>query len=216
MAGKQILIADDDDMLRVGLRAVIEELGDYGVVGEARTGREAVKLCRRLEPDIVVMDVSMPDMNGVDATERVVHQVPGVRVLAFSMHSDARFIRRMLDAGASGYVPKSHALEEMGAALKALARGQTYLSPSVTGQLLDAMGAPPGAGEDAAIPLTVREREVLQMIAEGHSAGEIAERLSLSVKTVESHRRRVMHKLDLHSVALLTKYAIRAGLTSLD
>lgn len=216
MARRQILIADDDDVLRVGLRAVIDELGDYDVAGEARTGLEAVKLCRRIEPDIVVMDVSMPDMNGVDATERLARQVPGARVLAFSMHQDARFIRRMLDAGASGYVPKAHALEEIGAALKALARGQTYISPSVTGTLLEAMSAEPEAPGETVVPLSVREREVLQMIAEGHSAGDIAERLSLSVKTVESHRRRVMQKLDLHSVALLTKYAIRAGLTTLD
>ncbi len=216
VARKQIMIVDDDDLVRVGLRALLADDKQFEIVAEARNGREAVRLARRCSPDVVVMDVSMPDMNGIDATARIRQAVDGVRVLALSTHRDGRYVRRMLDAGAAGYLPKMNALDEMLAALRAVAAGQTYLSPAVTSELLTAMSGEATEGGGALEDLTLREREVLQLVAEGRSASEVAGQLSLSVKTVETHRRRVMHKLGIDSVAGLTRFALRHGIIELD
>jgi DNA-binding NarL/FixJ family response regulator len=214
MTEKRVLIVDDDDVVRVGLRTLLAEAGGYEVVGEADNGRDAVKLSKASKPDIIIMDVSMADMNGVDATTRILDYLPETKVLALSMHTDSRFVSQMLEAGASGYLPKLGAVDELPFALRTIDSGRVYLSPSIAGAVLDDYKR--GNADSGATRLSTREREVLQLIAEGRSALQIAETLSLSVKTIESHRRNIMTKLDLHSVAELTKYAVRDGLTDLN
>ncbi|MBT8446160.1 MAG: response regulator transcription factor [Gammaproteobacteria bacterium] len=215
-SSKRVLIVDDDDLLRVGLRTVLGDVAGYEIIGEACNGHDAVKLARRLEPDIVVMDISMPDMNGIQATERICAAVPTARVLALSVSRDTRFIRQMLDAGAHGYLPKAGALDELAFAVASLESGNTYLSPSIAADVLAAVANPDEGGGASLGQLSTREREVLQLLAEGRSAADIAEALHLSVKTIETHRRNIMEKLDIRNIAQLTKFAIRAGLTTLD
>ena len=211
---KTIIIVDDDDIVRIGLRTLLTELGRYDVVGEAANGRDAVRLARKLEPDLVLIDVGMPTMNGIDATKRIRSAVDKTKIIALSLHDDSRFVTQMLDAGASGFLPKQGAVEELPFALKTVEAGNTYLSPAIAASVLTHFRH--GEGGAAASELSVREREVLQSIAEGKSASDIASELSLSVKTIESHRRNIMKKLDLYSVAELTKYAIKEGLTGFD
>lgn len=209
-----IIIVDDDDIVRIGLRTILNDLGRYDVVGEASNGRDAVRMARKLEPDLVLIDVGMPTMNGIDATKRIKSAVEKTKVIALSLHDDSRFVTQMLDAGASGFLPKQGAVEELPFALKTIEAGNTYLSPSIAASVLTHFRH--GEGGSASSDLSVREREVLQSIAEGKSASQIATELSLSVKTIESHRRNIMKKLDLYSVAELTKYAIKEGLTGFD
>ena len=209
-----IIIVDDDDIVRIGLRTLLTELGRYDVVGEASNGRDAVRLARKLEPDLVLIDVGMPTMNGIDATKRIRSAVEKTKIIALSLHDDSRFVTQMLDAGASGFLPKQGAVEELPFALKTVEAGNTYLSPAIAASVLTHFRH--GEGGSAVSELSVREREVLQSIAEGKSASDIAGELSLSVKTIESHRRNIMKKLDLYSVAELTKYAIKEGLTGFD
>ena len=211
---KTIIIVDDDDIVRIGLRTLLTELGRYEVVGEASNGRDAVRMARKLEPDLVLMDVGMPTMNGIDATKRIKSAVEKTKIIALSLHDDSRFVTQMLDAGASGFLPKQGAVEELPFALKTVEAGNTYLSPAIAASVLSHFRH--GEGRGAVSDLSVREREVLQSIAEGKSASDIAKELSLSVKTIESHRRNIMKKLDLYSVAELTKYAIKEGLTGFD
>ncbi|MEM7469362.1 MAG: response regulator transcription factor [Pseudomonadota bacterium] len=211
---KTIIIVDDDDIVRIGLRTILTELGRYEVVGEASNGRDAVRMARKLEPDLVLIDVGMPTMNGIDATKRIKSAVEKTRVIALSLHDDSRFVTQMLDAGASGFLPKQGAVEELPFALKTVEAGNTYLSPAIAASVLTHFRH--GEGGSSSSELSVREREVLQSIAEGKSASEIAKELSLSVKTIESHRRNIMKKLDLYSVAELTKFAIKEGLTGFD
>ena len=211
---KTIIIVDDDDIVRIGLRTLLTDLGRYEVVGEASNGRDAVRLARKLEPDLVLIDVGMPTMNGIDATKRIKSAVEKTRIIALSLHDDSRFVTQMLDAGASGFLPKQGAVEELPFALKTVEAGNTYLSPAIAASVLTHFRH--GEGGGAVSELSVREREVLQSIAEGKSAADIANELSLSVKTIESHRRNIMKKLDLYSVAELTKYAIKEGLTGFD
>ena len=212
--GKTIIIVDDDDIVRIGLRTLLTELGRYEVIGEASNGRDAVRMARKLEPDLVLIDVGMPTMNGIDATKRIKSAVEKTKVIALSLHDDSRFVTQMLDAGASGFLPKQGAVEELPFALKTVIAGNTYLSPAIAASVLTHFRH--GEGNSSGAELSVREREVLQSIAEGKSASEIAKELSLSVKTIESHRRNIMKKLDLYSVAELTKYAIKEGLTGFD
>jgi two-component system NarL family response regulator len=213
----RILIADDHQMLREGLRAILEKQGNVEVVGEAGDGRTAVGMARELVPDVVAMDISMPDLNGVEATRQIKAENPAVKVIALSRHSDERYVRRMLEAGASGYVLKSGAYDELRRAVEAVIGGNHYLSPSVTGVVIDThlRGAsePQASGQEALGP---REREIVQLLAEGHTSPEIARRLHISTRTVEGHRRNITRKLNLHSIAELTKYAIREGLTSAE
>ncbi|MCP5305169.1 MAG: response regulator transcription factor [Chromatiaceae bacterium] len=212
----RIMIVDDHKILREGLRKLIGDAGGFEVVGEASNGREAVRLAKQLNPEIVIMDVAMSEMNGIEATRQLVAARPEVRVLALSMHSDSRFVRQMLEAGALGYLLKENAFEEIVTALRSLLGGRIYVSPQASGGILQDVALGQLNEGDAQSPLTAREKETLQLIAEGHSTAEIAERLFVSVKTVETHRKKIMDKLDLHSVAELTKYAVRVGITSLD
>jgi two-component system NarL family response regulator len=210
----RILLVDDHQMVREGLRAMLEQGGDFSVVGEAGGGREAVKLAEQLRPDVVVMDVAMSDMNGIEATRQIRSLVPNAAVVALSSHSDRRYVAAILEAGASGYVLKANAYDQLARGVHAALRRQKYLSPEVTSEIIDV--ALRQGTLSAYEALGAREREVLQLLAEGLTSSQIAQRLSVSTSTVETHRRNIMRKLDLHSVAELTKYAIREGLTSLE
>jgi len=213
----RILIVDDHQVMREGLRALLEHPPQSTVIGDARNGREAVVLARQLQPDVVILDIAMPELNGIEATRKILAQSADLKVIALSMHKDRSYVSGMLEAGASGYVPKESAFEEIAAAIDTVLKGQIYLGASITGIVIDDyinLVARQSSAE--ASPLTDREREVLQLLAEGRKTAEIATTLNVSVKTVETHRRQIMLKLDLHSVAELTKYAIRTGLTSLD
>jgi len=212
---KRIMIVDDHMILREGLRKLIGDHPDFDVVAEASNGREAVRLARQCEPDMVIMDVAMSDMNGIEATRQLKALSPETRVLGLSMHSDSRYVKQMLEAGALGYLLKENAFEEIITALQSVSQGRMYVSAEASGSLLQDMASGGGTVDDAA-PLTARERETLQLIAEGLTTQQIAERLFVSAKTVETHRKKLMDKLELYSVAELTKYAIRHGMTSLD
>ncbi|MBI9079491.1 MAG: response regulator transcription factor [Pseudodesulfovibrio sp.] len=213
----RILIVDDHTLVRKGLGSMIMAEADMQVIGEAATGLESLELCRLHKPDVVVMDVSMPDMNGIEATERIMAECPGSRVVGVSMHADSFFVERMLKAGASGYLLKNSARLELLTAIREASVGRCYLSPAVTGSVVDRFVRHPDPDQESSMPqLTLREREVLQLLAEGNSSKEIAHHLSLSVRTVEHHRHQIMARLGLRSVAALTKYAIRSGLTSLE
>ena len=213
----RVLIADDHKIMLAGLRSLLEKQTDFEVVGEADNGRKAVQMAQEKTPDVVVMDVSMPDLNGIEATMQIIESLPKTRVIALSMHSDKRFVMGMLRAGASGYLLKDCASQELANAIVQVAGGKKYLSPEITGVVIDdfLLG---GSAEEvaAASPLSPREREVLQLIAEGWSTKQIASHLYVSIKTIETHRRQIMKKLDLHAIADLTKYAIREGLTSIE
>jgi len=212
----KVLLADDHQIVREGLRALLEKKSGLEVIGEAENGRRAVELVQRLKPDIVIMDVSMPDLNGIEAT-RQLKDFQGTKVLALSMHSDRRFVADILKAGASGYLLKDCAFDELFSAIRAVANGQVYLSPSITGQVIkDYLRRLAEPQASAASLLTPREREILQLLAEGRGTREMAQKLNVSVKTVETHRRKIMEKLNIRSVAELTKFAVREGLTALD
>lgn len=214
---KKVIIADDHKIIRDGLKSLISQHSDLQVVAEAGDGRRAVELVRELRPDVVIMDVNMPELNGIDATRQIVAEFPDTRVIALSMHSDRRFVNAMLKAGASGYLLKDCAFEEIIRAVKAVLNGQMYLSATITSQVVDDLiTKKTDEGESMLVVLSDREREVLQLLAEGNSTKEIASTMNISVKTIESHRKNIMDKLDLRSVAALTKFAIREGLTSLD
>jgi DNA-binding NarL/FixJ family response regulator len=203
-------------MMRDGLRAVLEKAG-VNVVGEAANGHEAIAEVKRLLPDVVVVDIAMPELNGIDATRRLTAELPGIKVIALSMNSDRRYVIAMLQAGAAGYLLKNAASDELLNALAVVTRGQTYLSPAIAGSVVDeAIRGGPTPRQGAERPLSTREREVLQLIAEGNSSKEIAAVLEIAVPTVETHRRQIMDKLNLRTVAELTKYAIREGLTSTE
>ncbi len=213
----QIIIADDHKLMREGLSSLLGQQGDIVVVGQANNGREAVQLTERLDPDVVVMDVSMPDLNGIDATRHIISRRPKTKVIALSMHSDRQFVAEMFRAGASGYLLKDSAFEELASAIRTVAKDQTYIAPKISGFSLDDYTSSNPGSEPLVFPrLSDREREVLQMIAEGKGTKEIAAELHLSAKTIETHRQHLMDKLDIYSVAELTKFAIREGLTTLD
>ena len=214
----RVLIADDHKIMLAGLRSLLEKQADIEVVGAAENGRKAVQMAQEKNPDVVVMDVSMPDLNGIEATKQIIESLPETKVVALSMHSDKRFVMGMLRAGASGYLMKDCASQELANAIFQVAGGKKYLSPEITGVVIDdfLLGGSSEEVTTAASPLSPREREVLQLIAEGWSTKQIASHLYVSVKTIETHRRQIMRKLDLHAIADLTKYAIREGLTSIE
>jgi two-component system response regulator NreC len=213
----KILIADDHQIVRQGLRILLEKEADMEVVAEAEDGRTTVRLVRDLRPGVIIMDVAMPDLNGIEATRQILAEAPGIKVIALSMYADHRFVVNMLKAGASGYLLKDCAFEELTRAIRVVLANKTYLSPGVTDILVKDYKMGISANEASAFALlTPREREVLQLMSEGNSTAKIADQLHVSVKTVESHRQQLMQKLNLRSVAELTKYAIREGLTSLE
>lgn len=213
----RVILADDQQLFRAGLRSMIEKDPGIDVVGEAGGGREALRLAREVVPDVIVMDVSMPDLNGIDATHEIKAVLPKVGVIGLSAHSGRHFVRRMLDAGASGYLLKDCAFEELARAIRAVADHLVYLSPAIAAGVIEtSVGAAGGAQAGPSAELSHRQREVLQLIAEGLPTKQIAARLHISVKTVETHRVQIMKRLNIQSVAELTKYAIREGLTSVD
>ena len=212
-----ILLVDDHAIIRQGLRSLLEKQPDLEVVAEAEDGRTATELVRELLPDIVIMDVTMPSLNGIEATRQICGDFPEVKVIALSIHSNRRFIGDMLQAGAAGYILKDSLFEELVRAIKAVTAGDRYLSPRITGVVVDDYIKHLATAADSPLAtLTSREREVLQLVAEGRSTKQVALELHVSTKTIEANRRQIMEKLDLHSVAELTKYAIREGLTSLE
>ena len=187
------------------------------VVAEAENGRTAVKLTRQFRPDVIVMDINMPDLNGIDATRQITAELPGVKIVAFSMHADRQFVAEMFKAGVSGYLLKDAAFDELAQAIRAVDDNQTYLGPQIAGTVIkdyreQLLATDPS---DSAVP-TGREREIIQLLAEGNSTKQIAHQLNISIKTIESHRRNIMEKLKIHSIAELTKFAIREGLTTLN
>lgn len=213
----RVLLADDHRIIREGLRSLLQKQPDMEVVEEAEDGITAVRLTEKLRPDIVIMDIGMPDLNGIEAARQIVTRVKGVKVIALSMHSDKRFVLEMLKAGASGYLLKDCAFEELINAIRTVRSGQIYLSNRVTGVVVDEfLHNRPTSEVSAYNLLSAREREVLQLLAEGNTTKSIAAALSVSTKTIETHRQQIMEKLNLHSVAELTKYAVKEGLTSLD
>lgn len=212
----RILIADDHPVLRRGLKALIEEEPDMEVIGEAGNGLEAVQMAERLRPDVVIMDISMPELDGLEATRRIRERSPSTYVLILTVHAHERYLFPVLKAGASGYVRKTAADEELIEAIRVVARGDVFLYPSATRMLLDDYLAQVRAGyeKDSYETLSDREREILRLLAEGYTNAEIAQKLNLSVKTVETYRARIMEKLHLRTRAELVRYALRKGLIS--
>jgi DNA-binding NarL/FixJ family response regulator len=205
----RIILADDHSLVRHGFRMILSAQADMEIVGEAGTGREAVELAEKLKPDVVVMDVTMPELSGIESTRRLIEISPRTRVLALSMHKDAVYVREILRAGARGYLLKDSADADLLAAVRAVAKGEGYLSPGVSDAVLSDYRQ---HVTDPIDLLTSREREVLQLIAEGKTNKEIATSLKLSVYTVEAHRGRLMEKLNLHSTGELVRFAVRSGL----
>jgi DNA-binding NarL/FixJ family response regulator len=209
----QILLVEDHVLVRAGIRALLQRLADVVVVGEASTGREALALAGTLHPDIVLMDIAMPDLNGLEAAARLAREEPRTRTIILSMHAAEEYVRQALKAGAAGYVLKDAAPAELELAIRAVARGETFLSPGVSRQVMDGYVSGRGAETPHALErLTPRQREVLQLVAESKSTKDIAFELGLSVKTVETHRAQLMDRLDIHDVAGLVRFAIRMGL----
>jgi len=212
----RILIADDHGIVRDGLRALIEKQPDMEVVGEAEDGQMAVELAEELLPDVVIMDITMPNLNGIEATRQIVEEMPGVKVIALSIHSDRHFVVDMLKAGVSGYVLKACLSDDLIRAIRTvMTADEIYLSPRIASIVVDdyVSAVPAEAGSISSV-LTDRERKVTQLLSEGKSTKEIALQLHVSPKTIDANRRQIMNKLNIHNVAKLTKYAIQHGLTS--
>jgi DNA-binding NarL/FixJ family response regulator len=210
----RVLLVDDHDLMRAGIRVLLSAMPDIVVCGESSDGREAIRLAKELHPDIILMDISMPNLNGIDATAQLRETLPGTSVLILSMHATKVHVLEAIRAGAAGYVLKTSAVDEMEEAIRTVARGGKYITPQVSGQIIDgytSLAVSTTTGEDN-IVLTGRQREVLRLVADGHKSREIADRLHLSVKTVETHRAQIMFRLGVDNVAGLTRAAIRLGL----
>jgi DNA-binding NarL/FixJ family response regulator len=216
MKTMRVVIADDHSLFRAGLRALLSGFEGVEVVGEARDGREALALLKELNPDVLMTDIAMPGLNGLEAAGRVAQDFPDIRVLILSMHATEEYVLQALRAGAAGYLLKEADPSELELALRAVARGETYLTPSVSKHVISDYLKRLGDQGTPADLLTPRQREILQLIAEGHSTKEIAATLHLGVKTVETHRAQLMERLDIRDVAGLVRYAIRIGLVSPD
>lgn len=210
----RVILADDHTLVRAGLRKLLESMPEVEVVGEAGDGQALLLLAEQLQPQVVLMDIAMPGLNGIEATARLVKSQPGIRVLILSMHQNEEYVRRALRHGAAAYLLKDAAPLELALALTAVLRGETYLSPAVSKGVLSDYVQRLRSDESAGVQLSPRQTEVLQLVAEGHSSKEIARRLDVSVKTVESHRSQLMKLLDIHEVAGLVRYAMRVGLVT--
>ena len=213
----RVLVVDDHAIVRQGLRAILDTEPDIEVVGEAADGREAVRKTMALRPDVVIMDVSMPRMNGLEATARIAKEIPEVKIVALTMHSSEEYVYSLLKAGARGYLLKESVSSDLIEAIHAVKAGGTYLHPAISTKVVDGYLKKPHAKSRQGMMdvLTPREREILQLIAEGHTNKEIAGLLVLSVKMIENHRTRIMDKLEIHNVAGLTRYAISQGIASI-
>ncbi|MDD2882088.1 MAG: response regulator transcription factor [Rhodoferax sp.] len=214
MSAVRVLLADDHTLVRAGLIKLLESMPDITVVGEAGDGLTLLKLAEQLQPQLVLMDIAMPGLNGIEATARLARSCPAIRVLILSMHQNEEYVRQALRHGACAYLLKDAAPMELEQAIAAVLRGEIYLSPAVSSGVVSDYVQRLRSDEPAQDPLTPRQREVLQLIAEGQSTKEIARRLDLSVKTVETHRSGLMKQLDIHEVTGLVRYAMRAGLVS--
>jgi DNA-binding NarL/FixJ family response regulator len=212
----RILLADDHTLFRAGLRSLLEKIADFEIVAEANHGREALRLIEEKQPDVVLMDITMPELNGLEATARAASKFPKTRVVILSMSADQEFVVHALQAGAAGYLLKNVTPEELELAIRAAARGETYLCSAISRHVVDCCVAWSKATASSPRPLTTRQREVLQLIAEGSTTKVIARKLGISVKTAESYRAELMEALDIHDVAGLTRYAIRTGLITPD
>ena len=209
------LLVDDHMLIRQGVRVLLEGEDDIVVVGEAQDGRQAVEMVAKLHPDVVVMDIAMPLLNGLEATRQILDVAPSTRVLILSAHSDEEYVERVTGLGAAGYVLKQSSLEDLATAIRTASAGKTYVSPSITRRprrnVRAALGATGEPRSELPMPLTTREAEVLQLVAEGKANKQTAAELRISIKTVEKHRQSLMKKLDIHDVAGLTRYAIAVG-----
>ncbi|MFH1379192.1 MAG: response regulator transcription factor [bacterium] len=212
----RVLIVDDHQLVSDGLRTLLEAEPEIQVVAEAENGREAVKLVQKFLPNVVIMDITMPGLNGIDATRQIVSEYPHIKILALSMHSEKKFIRDILQSGAAGYILKDCAFEELIQAVHAVLSNQLYMSPKIRNIMNNSYGGLCNNTIVCSGVLTKREREVLQLFAEGKTTNQIALLLVLSIKTIETHRSNIMEKLNIHSIAEITKYAIREGLTSVE
>lgn len=213
----RVLLADDHALVLAGIRALVEELGNTQIVAEANNGREAVALAKLHKPDLVIMDISMRELNGIEATAQIRIDVPSTRVLILSMHTTEDFVRRAIKAGASGYLVKDSAPVDLKLAIAAVLRDEIYLSPRVSRHVVSGfLHGEPSQDESSMEALTARQREILQMIAEGKSTKKIAHELNVSVKTVETHRAALMERLDIRDIAGLVLYALRHGLITVD
>ncbi len=214
----KVIIADDHNLVRQGIRALLEKAADINIIGEAADGHQAVELCAKLVPDVLVIDIVMPRLNGIQAVERLKNDAIPTRAIILSMYSDETLIHQALKKGARGYVLKQAVAEELLIAIRAAAHGDIYLSPAVSSVLVESSIQGKGTGEEGGVfdSLSPREREVLQLLAEGHTNGEIASILVLSEKTVEKHRSALMEKLRVHNLAGLVRIAIKHGMVSLD
>lgn len=211
-----VFLADDHKFIRDGLRTLLEKHPAIKIVGEAEDGRVAVRMVNTLKPDIVILDVAMPELNGIEAARQIIADHPDIKIIALSMHSDRRFVAEMLKAGASAYLSKDYVFDELESVIRTVVADKIYLSPDISGVVVENYVRQTAKPEPSAFSvLSDREREVLQLLAEGKTAKEIAEELNVSIKTVETHRTNIMNKLDIHRLAELTKYAVREGLTSL-
>jgi DNA-binding NarL/FixJ family response regulator len=208
----RVLLADDHTLVRAGIRGLLQGLADVDVVGEAGDGQEALRLAESLRPDVVLLDVGMPGLNGLEVAGRIGAFDASIRVVVLSMHSSEEYVLRALRAGCAGYLLKASAVSELEVAVRAVARGETYLSPAVSKRVVDDYVSRTGGAADPLDALTPRQREVLQLAAEGLSSKEIAQRLGLSYRTVEAHRAQLMERLGVHDLAGLVRFAVRVGL----
>jgi DNA-binding NarL/FixJ family response regulator len=213
----RILLADDHRIMREGLKALLEKHSSMEVIAEAENGIQTLEIARREKPDVIIMDIAMPDINGIEATRQLKSEMTDIKIVALSMHSDRRFVTEILKAGASAYVLKQSAFEDLEKAIKTVMVNRTFLSADILETVVsDYVSQLTKSEYEAYRQLSNRERQVLQLIAEGNSTKEIAYKLHVSVKTIESHRQNIMTKLSIHNLAGLTKFAVREGLTSLD
>jgi len=210
----RVLLADDHTLVRAGIRGLLEGLSGIEVAGEAGDGRETLRLAEDLRPDVVVLDVGMPGLNGLEVAGRLATIDASIRVLILSMHTSEEYVLRALRAGCAGYLLKGSAVSELEVAVRAVARGETYLSPAVSKRVVDDYVSRTGGAADPLDALTPRQREILQLAAEGYSSKKIAQQLGLSPRTVEAHRAQLMERLDLHDVASLVRFAVKVGLVT--